>query len=227
MKWGGPARLIVGAGRYAGWAGLALVPVFLWAAFVYAPEEAVQGPIQRIFYIHVPVALNSFLAFGWAGVAGGAYLFTRDRGWDATGQAAAEVGLVYGALVLITGPLWAKPVWGVWWTWDARLTSMLILWLTFVAYAVVRSANGGERGARVASILAIAGALNIPFVRFATERFRTLHPGNVVKAGLDERMHAGVLIGVAMMGLWGLWFTGRRILIEMHREACAELEAMD
>ncbi len=218
-------NLLKRGSNIAGVAALVLLCVHLYAAFFVAPEEAVQGAIQRIFYVHVPAAVNAFAAFIVAGIGSVAYLWKRSRAWDMTAAAAAEVGVFWGAIVLITGPLWAKPVWGAWWTWDARLTSTLILWLTFVAYRLVRElAGGGEKGARFAAILAIVGTLNIPFVKISTEKFRTLHPGNVAKAGLDPTMHKVLFLGMGTFFLFTLFLLGKRILLEELRDERLAIE---
>jgi heme exporter protein C len=107
--------------------------------FVYVPADSAQGNIQRIFYFHVPVAWIAFLSFFVTFVAGIVYLVKRNPFWDMIGSASAEVGLVFGTLILITGSIWARPVWGVWWTWDARLTASLVLWLIYIAYFIIRS----------------------------------------------------------------------------------------
>ncbi|MEZ4648919.1 MAG: cytochrome c biogenesis protein CcsA [Candidatus Eisenbacteria bacterium] len=108
-------------------------------AFQYAPRESTMGDVQRIFYFHVPFALGSFMAFGVVMVASVGYLMKRELSWDRAAHAAVEVGFLYTTLVLLTGPVWAKAAWGVWWTWDARLTSTLMLWLIFASYLFLRT----------------------------------------------------------------------------------------
>ena len=113
-----------------------------------------MGIVQRIFYYHVPSAMMSFLAFFIVLVASVAYLITRRRGWDITAQAAAELGVVFCSIVLITGPIWAKPIWGIWWTWDARLTLTLVTWLIYVAYLMLRAyLPEGARRANMAAVV--------------------------------------------------------------------------
>ena len=215
LRWSGAlgAASIVGCG------------VLLWAALSWAPEEAVQGSIQRIFYIHVPSAICTFLAFGLSGVGGAIFLARRSALADAVALSAAEVGMVFATLVLVTGPIWAKPVWGVWWTWDARLTSMLVLWLIFGAYLLLRALVPGEPGARFASVLAIFGVLDIPFIRISTERFRTLHPGNPMKAGLDPDMHVALWIGIGAFTCLGLYLIIKRLELALLRRPEIDLSS--
>src|SRR5574337_1947672 len=130
-----------------------LTLVVMWAAifmvFVYVPTDRFQGIVQRIFYFHVPLAIMTFLAFGLVAVASAFFLWRGERAWDRLALGAAEVGMVFCSLVLITGPIWARPVWGTWWTGDARLTTTLILWLIYAAYLMMRNVAGaGEDGAR-------------------------------------------------------------------------------
>ncbi|HEU5317269.1 MAG TPA: cytochrome c biogenesis protein CcsA [Chloroflexota bacterium] len=176
----------------------------LWADWFYAPQDTVQGPAQRIFYVHVPLAWTAFLAFGVVCVASVAYLVTRRGGWDLLARCAAEVGVVLCTAVLATGMLWGKPVWGTWWTWDARLTSTLVLWLIYVAYVMLRGmVEDRERAARYAAVLGIVGALDIPFIHFAVLWWRTLHPQPVVVRAdgpaLPPTMLATLMLGLITM----------------------------
>ena len=132
--------------------GLALMIIALYMIFMYVPTEKTSGIIQRIFYFHVPVAWVSFLAFFVTFIFSILYLRNRISKWDAIAHASAEVGVIFNTLVLITGPIWAKSAWGIWWTWDTRLTTSLVLWSTYVAYLMVRSyATEPARGARFAA----------------------------------------------------------------------------
>ena len=139
-------------------ASLLLMLAALYFALVYAPTERVQGNVQRIFYFHVPLAWVAYLAFFVVFVASIAYLRTRSAWWDALARSSAEVGLLFTTLVLITGSLWARPIWGTWWSWDARLTTSLILWFIYVGYLLVRSSVADrQRGARFGAVLGIVG----------------------------------------------------------------------
>ncbi len=155
-------------------AGVALTFV---RAIYFTPTEAVQGPAQKIFYIHAPSAWVAFLAFFLVALASGLYLWLREGRLDQIAEASAEVGVVFTTVVLITGPLWGKPVWGTYWTWDARLTLTLFLWFIYVAYMVLRGAiDDRDMRARYSAVLGILGALLIPFIHLSVYLFRTLHP---------------------------------------------------
>jgi heme exporter protein C len=154
-----------------------LMPLALYAIFLKAPEERVMGAVQKIFYFHVPIAAVTFMSVLvlLAGAAG--YLWTRRAGWDHLSIASAEVGLVFCTLVLITGPIWAKPAWGVWWTWEAKITTTLILWLLLAGILLSRAyASTPEQGARVASVLGVVAALDVPIVYKAVDWWRGQHP---------------------------------------------------
>lgn len=188
----------------AGGMALALVAIFF-----YAPTERLQGPVQRIFYVHVPLAITAFLAFFVVCVASIVYLWKRDSRWDVWAHASAEVGVVYTTLVLVSGSLWAKPIWGTWWTWDARLTTTLLLWLIYVSYLMVRAyAGDSERAARFAAIIGIVGFLDVPIIRQSVVWWRTLHPGPTIiqesgSIGLPPEMMVTLAIsGVAFVLLY-------------------------
>ncbi len=147
----------------------------------YTPFEAVQGPAQKIFYLHLPAALAAFLAFGVVALSGVGYLWLHDLRLDRAAESSAEVGVVFTTVVLITGPLWARPVWGTWWTWDARLTLTLFLWFIYVGYLVLRGAiEDRALRARYSAVLGILGSLLIPFIHLSVYLFRTLHPRPIV-----------------------------------------------
>ena len=158
-------------------ATLATMPFALYSIFLVAPEERVMGAVQKIFYVHVPLAAVTFLSVFVLLVGAAGYLWTRRAGWDHLSIAAAEVGLLYCTLVLITGPIWAKPAWGVWWTWEAKLTTTVILWLLLAGILLARAyAATPEQGARVASILGAVAALDVPIVYKAVDWWRGQHP---------------------------------------------------
>jgi heme exporter protein C len=147
----------------------------------FTPVELRQGAAQKIFYIHLPAALAAFLAFTLVAVAGLLYLWLRDERLDRFAESSAEVGVVFTTVVLVTGPLWGKPVWGTWWTWDARLTSTLFLWFIYVGYLVLRGAiDSPTLRARYSAILGALGALLIPFIHLSVYLFRTLHPRPII-----------------------------------------------
>jgi len=154
-----------------------LMSVAIYLVFIYAPEERVMGAAQRIFYFHVPIAMMTFLSVFVLLAASVGYLWTRKTGWDHLSRAATETGLVFCSLVLITGPIWAKPAWGVWWTWEARLTTTMLLWLLLVGCLMVRSyAENRDLGARLAAIVGIVAAIDVPIIYKAVDWWRGQHP---------------------------------------------------
>ena len=158
--------------------GLGLV---YWLSFFWVSTEASQGIAQRIFYVHPPAAWTTFLAFGIAALTSGMYLWLRDERLDWAAQSAAEGGMVFGAIMLTTGPLWGRIAWGTYWTWEPRLTLTLLLWFIFLGYFMVRSSTDNpEQGKRFSAVVAIAGALLIPFIHLSVVWFRSLHPEPVV-----------------------------------------------
>ncbi len=167
--------------RALGWlAALALV-IGLGAAFGYAPREAVQGNVQRIMYLHVPAVLTAYLAFALVFVGSLGYLFTRRMGWDRLAVAAAEPGVLFTGLTIVSGSIWGKPTWGVWWTWDARLTSTAVLFLVYVGYLLLRGmVDEPDRQARYAAVVGILGAANIPIVHFSVKWWRALHQPSTI-----------------------------------------------
>jgi heme exporter protein C len=163
--------------------GLALMIAALYMVFIYVPTEKSMGIVQRIFYFHVSLAWVSFLAFLVTFVSSICYLRKRGLKWDYIAHASAEVGVVFTSLVLITGPIWAKAAWGIWWTWDARLTTSLVLWLTYIAYLLVRSyATEPARGARFGAVVGIVGFIDVPIVFLTVNIWRTQHPATIVFA---------------------------------------------
>jgi heme exporter protein C len=179
--------------------GLALMIAALYMVFIYVPTEEHSGIIQRIFYFHVPVAWVAFVAFFITFIFSILYLWKRETKWDAIAHASAEVGVLFTTLVLITGPIWAKPVWGIWWTWDARLTTSLVLWLIYIAYLLVRSfATESARGARYGAVVGIVGFIDVPVVFIAVSLWRTQHPTAIVfEGGLTTPMLMTLIVCVA------------------------------
>jgi heme exporter protein C len=166
-----------------GWLVAAMIAVA--AAYVraiwFTPAEATQGLAQKIYYLHLPAALNAYIAFGVVAVTSVVYLWLRDPRADRVAEASAEVGLLFTTVVLTTGPIWGKPIWGTWWTWDARLTLTLFLWFIYAGYLVLRGAiTEADTRARYSAVLGILGALLIPFIHMSVYLFRTLHPMPIV-----------------------------------------------
>jgi heme exporter protein C len=166
---------------------LLLTVVSLGMIVFYAPMERVQGVVQRIYYFHVPMAWVAYMAFFVVLVASVMYLWKRDMKWDTIARASVEVGVVFTTLVLITGMLWGKPIWNTYWTWDARLTSTLVLWFIYVAYIMLRSYTPDrERAARLGAVLGIVGFVDVPIIHFSVTWWRTLHPLAVVAPTLER-----------------------------------------
>jgi heme exporter protein C len=195
------------------WAGLGtlgLLLVALWWALIGAPTEATMGTIQRIFYYHVPAAAASWAAFLINAAASLAYLKTRSLKADALAVAGAEVGLAFLTINLITGPIWARPVWGVWWEWDPRLTLTLAMWVMYASYLMLRQLTPeSDHQPRLAAALAIFFAADIPIDYMAIRWWRTQHPQPVLfggpESGLAPRMLAALLISMAaFLALMGM-----------------------
>ena len=175
-----------------------LVPVCLYVVFAVVPTEQRMGVVQRIFYFHVPSALMAFLGVFLCAACSALYLLTRARRYDIAAHASAELGVVFCTIVLVTGPIWARPVWGVWWTGEVRLTSTLILWLIYVGYLLLRdTAENREQAARWGAVVAIVGALDVPIIYKSVEWWRGLHP-KVLKisggGGLEPTMGRALLL---------------------------------
>ena len=209
-----------------GWlAGLGLV-VGLVMGFGVAPREVTQGNVQRIMYVHVPAVWVAYLAFT-AGLAGSiAYLARRQPGADRFAHAACEVGTLFLGVNIATGAIWGKPTWGTWWTWDARLTSVAVVFVMFLAYLLLRAAiEDRERGARYAAVVGIVAALNIPLVHFSVYWWRTLHqPPSLLKPGsstMPQVILTALLVNFAALALLGAYFVARRT-----RVLAAEEEAL-
>jgi len=196
------------------WLGLpagGLMITAIYMVFAYVPTEADQGIVQRIFYFHVPCAWVAFAAFGLVAICGIFYLWLGQQVWDDLGYAAAESGMVFCTLVLITGSLWAKPIWGTWWTWDSRLTTTLILWLLYGGYLLLRAmADDTPQVARFAAVIGIVAAADVPVVIVSVRLWRTIHPAVLVTRqgghGLeDPRMVATLLVAMVAFTLLFAW----------------------
>lgn len=197
--------------------------------FLYAPSEQQQGASQRIFYFHLPIALSTYLAFFTVAGASASYLLQGDRFSDLLAQAAAEVGMVFCTLVIITGSLWARPIWGVWWTWDPRLTMVVILWTIYAAYLMLRMFAGDtEQTARYAAVLGIVGVLDIPILHVATRLWRGIHP-KVEKMAPEMMWTLLVCLGAFLFFFcWLLWLRLRSLsqqdeVAALRREMLASL----
>ncbi len=199
----------------------------LWMALFYAPREMMMGDAQRIFYFHVPSAWIGFLAFFLVFAASLLFLRTRERRWDALATASAEIGIVFTTLVLLTGPLWAKVVWGVFWVWDARLTTTLILWLIYVGYLMLRSTADGERRSRFAAVLGIVGFLDVPPIYLSVSWWRTMHPGYVATepGGLAPPMAETLMVALVSFTLLFVLLLDARLRLEQAQDRLNLLRA--
>jgi heme exporter protein C len=202
------------------------MPVALWMVFRYAPEERVMGAAQKIFYFHVPSALVTYAAVVVLLLGSTAYLWTRNHRWDRLARAATEIALLFCGIVLVTGPIWAKPAWGTWWTWEARLTSTLVLWLLLAACLMVR-AYAAERdlGARLAAIVAIVAAIDVPIIHKAVALWRGQHPEVFKEGGLAIEMRWAFLAStVAFFLLFSLLLALRYHAVGLEERAQAAYE---
>ena len=153
----------------------------LWLVFIYVPTEKVQGVVQRIFYFHVSSAITMSVAGLIVFVASIVYLWKHSQWWDNVAMSSVEIGVLFCTLVLITGPIWARPIWGAWWTWDPTLTLTLVLWLIYIAYLMLRAdVQDDRKRARFAAVLGIAGGIDVVMIHWSVRKWRTLHPKPVV-----------------------------------------------
>lgn len=154
-----------------------MLPLDFYLIFKVAPAERIMGDVQRIFYLHVPLAFGAYLGFFGTFMAGIMLLWKKDLYWDTLAYSSAEVGILFSTLVLLTGSFWARPVWNVWWSWDPRLLTMFVLWFIFVGYFLLRRGISDRlKKARYSAVLGIIGFLDVPVVRLATKWWRSIHP---------------------------------------------------
>lgn len=179
-------------------------------ALAFTPVERLQGPAQKIFYVHVPAAWSAMLAMGLVGLASILFLLVKDPRYDRFAAASAEVGTVFSLVMLTTGPLWAKPVWGAWWTWDARLTLTLMLFFLFIGYLLLRGVvNEPGLRARYAAVVGICGLVLLPFIHLSVYLFRTLHPQPIVLKPSAPSLPPEMLITLlASFGVFTLLYIG-------------------
>jgi heme exporter protein C len=200
-----------------------------YQALVVAPTEQTMGDVQRIFYYHVPSAWTAFCLFFVNLFASVAYLISKNAKADALAVASAEVGVVFCTIVLITGPIWARPVWGIWWTWDIRLTTTLVLWLIYVSYLVLRRFSDTAQTPVLAAVLAIFGALDVPLVYFSIWFFRTQHPQPVMGKGgsLAPPMLHAFLINLLAFSVFGIMVCWSRYRLELLKREVEQTHALE
>jgi heme exporter protein C len=193
---------------------------FAAAPFVvaHAPYEQTMGLVQKVFYYHVPSAMLMFISAVVCGIASAVFLFRRSAAADRVALAAGELTALFGLIVLVTGPIWARKAWGVWWEWDARLTSSLLLWMIFLAYLLVRR-FGGPGSEKLSAAMALFGMANVPFVYVSVNYWRTIHPKTSVVMTLGPGMRGAFWFCVAaFMILYLLLLTLRKRLEDRHAE---------
>ena len=224
---GGRALRVVG---WAAWIGVAAA-LLLSLLVAREADVAMGGQLQRVFYFHVPAAWVAYLAFAIVFVSSLAYLRTRARRWDLVAHSAAEIGVVFCTVVLVTGPIWARPVWGTWWQWDARLTSTLVLWLTYVGYLMLRAlATDPRRVGRLAAVIGTVGFLNVPVVHFSVYWWRTLHPQGPAVAdpsrasGLGPAELIAFFSALAAFTALFAWLLAVRVRLGRAADAVEEME---
>jgi heme exporter protein C len=209
-------RIILGA------VALLLVIAAAYASFFVAPTERTMGDIQRIFYFHVGSAWAGMDAFFVCFIANLLYVWKRQQKYDSLAVSCAEVGLVLTTVVLITGPIWAKPVWGIYWTWDARLTSTFVLWLLYISYLLLRSLiEEPERRALLSALFGIFAFIDVPLVFFSIRWWRTQHPAPVIMggsgSGLDPTMNKVFFFSVFAMHVFAAFLIVERYVLEQMR----------
>jgi heme exporter protein C len=219
---------------------LVTLALMIWGfdqAMYIAPTEATMGDVQRIFYYHVPHGMLCFLFFGISFFASIVFLASRRnkpalaQTADAWALAGAEVGVVFCSVVLLTGPLWARPVWGIWWTWDARLTTTLILWLIYVSYLLLRRFAAGPQMQTLAAVLAVFGALDVPIVYMANRWWRTQHPAPVIGGDSDSGMAPPIATAfvwnIVAWAAWGLLILAFRVYVERRQQKIESARAVE
>lgn len=207
---------------FLGIMGVAATLVLHWQVFFWVPTEASMGIVQRIFYIHLPAALVAYVAFGIVALCSAVYLWLGEEKLDMAARAAAEGGILFTAIVLVSGPLWGKIAWNTWWTWEPRLTFTLLLFFMYLGYLLVRSSTTNpQQGKRFAAVVGIVGALNIPIIHMSVVWFRSLHPQPVVLKAEGPTLHPDMLTTL-MTGI--LAFTLIFLSLFLFRYGVAQLE---
>lgn len=207
-------------------AAATMMAITLYLVFFYAPTDANLGVSQRILYYHVPVAILGLFSIVVVAVASAAHLITRREEWDSLAYSAAEIGVLLTSLGIVTGAMWAKPTWGIWWTWDPKLTLTLVLWFIYVGYLMLRAYGPkGSQGARYGAVVAIIGAIDAPIIYYAAELWRTTHPTLVIgpaadSGGMDSSMAMVLLASMVAFALLYVY-----VLVERYALRRSEAEA--
>lgn len=203
-----------------GWLTFVMILAATYLVFMWVPNEKVMGPVQKIFYFHVASAWIGFFAFLIVFIAGIAYLSTRERKWDIIGVSSAEIGVMFTTIVLITGPIWARPTWNAWWTWDPRLTTTLVLWFIYLAYLLIRSSiHEEEKKARFSAIFGIIGFIDVPIVWFSIRWWRTIHPVVVDSSGfaMSSKMTTTLMFSLAAFTFLYFYLLSNSMFVEKMR----------
>ena len=200
----------------------AAVAVAAYLALVWAPPDAVQGDVQRIMYVHVPSAWLAYLAFVVVFIASVGWLWSNRTWWDALAVASAEIGVLFCGLALLTGAIWAKPTWGVWWTWEPRLLTTAVMFSMYLGYLLLRSLSSDRRlRATRAAVIGIVAVVNVPIVHLSVTWMNSLHQlPSVLRPGppaLDGRMYATLLAAVLAFTVLYLYLLAERVQLELHR----------
>jgi heme exporter protein C len=206
------------------WGGLSALLMFttIYLIFNWVSTEATMGIVQRIFYVHVPAAIASFTACFVGGIASILYLVKRDNKYDDLSLAANESVVLFALVNIVMGSLWAKPIWGIWWTWDARLTSSFLLLFLYASYLVIRKAAPVEQRAVVCAVICILGMADVPLIYMSNRLFRTQHPAPVLGGDANSGMAPDIktlffFSIFTMLVFWGLVVRMRRRVARLER----------
>jgi heme exporter protein C len=205
---------------------LVLMIVNLYMIFIFAPNEVTMGVIQRIFYFHLPAGISSYVSAYLLGLGSIMFLIKRDLKWDRLAAASAEMGVLFTSLSIMSGALWAKPVWGIWWTWDARLTMQFLLALIFLSYLMLRAyLPEREKKAALGGVFGVLAMIDVPFNYLSIWWWRTQHPQPVILGGgLDSDMWKVLIVSFLAFGVLYTYLIGRRIAIARVEEEVEYLE---
>ncbi|HLC27582.1 MAG TPA: heme ABC transporter permease CcmC [bacterium] len=218
--------------RILGWLSLSTILLGLLLALLYAPPDAVQGQVQRIMYLHVPTIWVAFMAFFVVFVASILYLWKKTLKWDLVARSSAEIGVMFTFLGIVGGSIWGKPTWGVWWTWDARLTTTTILLFIYIGYLMLRSyMSDDNRKGKYAAVVGIVGFLDIPIVHQSVVWWRTLHqPPTIMRMGeptIAPSMLLTLLVNLLAFTLLYSYLLSKKFSLENRKEILARLRAED
>jgi heme exporter protein C len=203
-------------GQLLGTAALGLLMLGGYLGLVWSPPDVNQHDVMRIMYLHVPIAWNAELAFGIVFVGSIMYLWKRDLKWDRLAAASAELGVLFTALTVALGSIWARPIWGVWWTWDPKLTAVAVLFIIYVAYLMLRLVTEDPaRRARQAAVVGIVGFLDVPLIHVSSQLWRGLHQGATFRVlqdpTLDDRMEVALVVNLLAFTVLFAFFLGQRL----------------